>query len=83
MDIGQDSHSRATLYERHGSALCVVDASLAARPPAEGCEDRAHEDLKDVPDQDGVVGQTVAQRDGKRENPLAHRHVRKVIRLSS
>ena len=75
MDVNVEGTAES-LHEGHGPALPVADAALTAGSPAQRREDRAHEDLKDVPHQCRVIGQAVAQVDGKREDPLAHWDIR-------
>ena len=60
------------LHKRHRAALAVPNPLLVPGPAAQRAEDGPRQNLKDIPDQGLVVGQAVAQREGNRQDPLAH-----------
>jgi len=63
------------LDEGDGAALAARNAPLMSRVPAELGEERAEEDAEHFAREPRVVGAAVAERVGKREDPLANRHV--------
>jgi len=60
------------LHEGDGAALASGHALLPARPPAEGFEDRPHEDTQYGARGRSIVGESVAETEGQREHPLPH-----------
>lgn len=61
------------LHDGDRAALTACHAPLLARPTPQRSDNRAHEDAQDGAREWGVVGEAVAEREGKREHPLPHR----------
>ena len=66
--------SPKSLHKSHRAALSLPDPILLPRPAAERSKDSPGEDLKDIPDQGLIVGQTIAQGEGQRQDPLPDGH---------
>lgn len=61
-----------SLHERDRATLAASHAPLAARAPAEGGEDRPHEDTQHGAGERSIVGESVAETERQREYPLSH-----------
>lgn len=76
MKMGREIQSAAEpLDESHRSALSSRNTALP-RLPFEPREHGPDKDTQDLPQQRGIEGHTVAQRERQRQHPLPHRHVR-------
>jgi len=62
------------LNECDGAAAGFAVGCRHAGPAANRGKDSAHEDLRYVLDQRGIIGKAIAKRIGDRQHPLTHRH---------
>ena len=73
MEVQVEGVAKA-LHEGDGAALASRDVPLPAGAASQRNEDRADEDAEHGARETGVVGEPVAQREGKREHPLSDGH---------